>query len=64
MRKISEVAEQLRVVRQARQRFLRLWAVEQELISPGLDRVAADVDAACAADLNMTINSRRPSADK
>jgi hypothetical protein len=40
---MSDVAERLRQVRAARQRFLRLWVVEQALILPGLDRIAADI---------------------
>lgn len=46
MRDLSAVAEQLRAVRAAEQRFLRLWAmeaVEQAIVLPGLDRVAADL---------------------
>ena len=46
MRDLSAVAEQLRAVRAAEQRFLRLWAmeaVEQAILLPALDRVAADV---------------------
>lgn len=46
MRDLSAVAEQLRAVRAAEQRFLRLWAreaVEQAILLPALDRVAADL---------------------
>lgn len=45
MRDISAVAEQLRAVRTAQRNFLGLWAMEQAIILPALDRVAADVDA-------------------
>ena len=38
------VAEQLRQVRAAQQHFLGLWAIEEALILPGLDRVAADIN--------------------
>jgi hypothetical protein len=41
---LIRVAEQLKQVRAARQHFLGLWAVEQALILPGLDRVAADIN--------------------
>lgn len=44
MRDLSAVARQLRVTRQAQLKFLGLWAVEQALVLPALDRVAADVD--------------------
>ncbi|HEY2587607.1 MAG TPA: hypothetical protein VGI81_17810 [Tepidisphaeraceae bacterium] len=46
MRDLSAVAEQLRAVRAAEQRFLRLWAmeaVEQAILLPVLDRVADDL---------------------
>lgn len=46
MRDLSAVAEQLRAVRAAERRFLRLWAraaVEQAIVMPALDRVADDL---------------------
>ena len=43
---LSAVVERLRTVRQAQRRFLQLWAVEQAVIAPGLDRVAADIESA------------------
>jgi hypothetical protein len=43
LNEMVDVAEKLRQVRSARQRFLHLWAIEQALILPGLDRVAADI---------------------
>ena len=46
MRDITAVAEQLRLARQARKKFMSLWTLEQNLIHPGLDRMAADVEAA------------------
>lgn len=45
MRELFEVAAQLRKARKAHQQFLRLWAMEQALVHPALDRMAADVDA-------------------
>jgi hypothetical protein len=44
MRDLSGVVGQLRNVREAERKFLELWAVEQEVIVPGLDRVAADIE--------------------
>jgi hypothetical protein len=44
MRDLTGVVEQLRNVRVAEQNFLRMWAVEQAVIVPGLDRVAADIN--------------------
>ena len=46
MRHLSAVAEQLRAVRAAEQRFLRLWAMEameQAILLPALDRVVDDL---------------------
>ena len=50
MRDLTGVAEQLRNVREAEKRFLRIWAMEQSVIVPGLDRVAADIDSAAMGD--------------
>jgi hypothetical protein len=46
---LSGVVERLRAVREAERKFLKLWAVEQAVIVPGLDRVAADIEAAAMA---------------
>jgi hypothetical protein len=40
---IAAVAERLRLVRSARRKFLRLWAIDQSMIEPLVDRVAADL---------------------
>ena len=45
MRDISAVVDQMRAVRRAQKKFMGLWAMEQAIILPALDRVAADVDA-------------------
>lgn len=47
MRDLVLVAQQIRAVRKARQQFLKLWAMEQAIIYPGLDRVAEDVEKIC-----------------
>jgi hypothetical protein len=46
---LSRVVERLRAVREAERKFLKLWAVEQAVIVPGLDRVAADIESAALA---------------
>ena len=38
-----ELADVLKKVRRAQDEFLGCWAVEESLIRPGLDRVAADI---------------------
>ncbi len=43
---LSGVVERLRAVRKAERKFLELWAVEEAVIVPGLDRVAADIESA------------------
>jgi len=43
---LSGVVERLRAVRVAERKFFQLWAVEQAVIVPGLDRVAADIESA------------------
>ena len=50
VRDLAGVAERLRAVKNARRRFLRLWGIEQALVEPMLDRVAADVEQAQEED--------------
>ena len=67
MRDLTELAEQLRSVRQAHRRFLRQWAVESALIHPGLDRVAEDLNAHgshASANAGHQLDGLPPSADK
>ena len=40
---IAAVAERLRLVRRARRKFLRLWEIDQALIGPMVERLAADL---------------------
>ena len=47
---MAAVAERLRMVRAARRRFLRMWAIDQELVTPLLDRLAADLAPVDPAD--------------
>jgi hypothetical protein len=55
VRDLSEVAAQIRSVREARQKFLRLWAMEQSVIHPALDRMADDVEAASGGERPTTM---------
>ena len=43
---IGTVAERLRMVRQARRKFLKLWAIDRSLIDPLVDRLAEDLRTA------------------
>ena len=43
MRDLSSVVEGLRLVQQARKRFLELWSLEKDVINPMLDRMADDL---------------------
>ena len=40
---IAAVAERLRLVRGARGKFLRLWAIDRSMIDPLVDRLAMDL---------------------
>ena len=42
---IAAVAERLRLVRGARGKFLRLWAIDRSMIDPLVDRLALDLGA-------------------
>ena len=64
VRDMAAVAERLRLVRAARRKFLRLWAIEQEMVEPLLDRVAADLGAADDPCATQTVHDSRPQADK
>ena len=43
MREWTELAEVLKKVRSAEQKFLGCWAAEEMLIRPGIDRIATDI---------------------
>lgn len=58
MRDLTSVARQLRLVHNARRRFLELWKLEKELIYPLLDRMADDLHDSAAA----TAQSAEPRA--
>jgi hypothetical protein len=44
MADLVSVAERLRIVKQARRKFLALWDIERAFVAPLLERVAADVE--------------------
>jgi hypothetical protein len=46
VRDMAEVAQRLRLVRGARRKFLRLWAVDQAILEPLLERVERDLQTA------------------
>jgi hypothetical protein len=55
---LAAVAERLRLVRSARRKFLRMWAIDQALVEPLLDKVAADVTG--DADHDTDVSSNHP----
>ena len=66
---LAAVAERLRLVRSARRKFLRLWAIDQALVEPLLDKVAADVAGETDADSDAPshdplIHEPDPGADR
>jgi hypothetical protein len=61
---MAAVAERLRLVRAARRKFLRLWAIEQAMVEPLLDRVAADLGTLDGAAAAAPVHDPRPQADK
>ena len=40
---IATVVERLRMVRQARRKFLKMWAIDRSLVDPLVDRLAEDL---------------------
>ncbi|MGA8709533.1 MAG: hypothetical protein WB646_21395 [Steroidobacteraceae bacterium] len=68
MRDISAVVEKLQAVRLAQRNFLGLWALEQEIILPALDRVAADMNAIAPSrglrNSGAVMNDPRSAADE
>jgi len=65
---VAAVAERLRLVRAARRRFLRLWAIEQALLDPLIDRVVEELGPAThvtgGAAGDDPLHGRPPRADK
>lgn len=55
-----KLADQLRETRTAERRFLSLWAMEQAVILPALDRVAAALDGSISRNSTGTAEDRQP----
>ena len=67
MRDLAELAERLRLVRRARRKFLKLWAIERALVEPGVERLAADLVGADLPDVPgpaKGLHGTPPAADK
>jgi hypothetical protein len=67
VRDLAEVAERLRLVRQARRKFLKMWAIDQALVEPLVDRLAADLTADGLSGLpeyEGPVHDTPPAADK
>jgi hypothetical protein len=68
VRDISAVVEELRAVRLAQRKFIGLWALEQEIIVPALDRVADDLNAIAPVrgvrNSDSVLNDPRSAADE
>jgi hypothetical protein len=67
VRDLAEVAERLRLVRQARRKFLKMWAIDQALVEPLVDRLAADLAGADLSDppaFEGPVHDSPPAADK
>ena len=50
MRELSGIADKLRLVQQAKRRFIELWAVEDSYVNPMLDRMADELLETLAPD--------------
>ena len=61
---MAAVAERLRLVRAARRKFLKLWAIDQALVEPLIDRVAADLAPEVGTDGDEPLHGEAPAADK
>ena len=61
---LTKVMERMNIVRRARRHFLRMWAIDQSLITPGLDRVAEDLAGAQTGNIvnsDTRCSDERPS---
>ena len=69
---MAAVAERLRLVRAARRKFLKMWAIEQAMVEPLLDRLAADLapidpapaDTPAEGPADDPVHGGSPPADK
>lgn len=64
MRDLVLVAAQMRAVLEAQRSFLRLWAVEQTILRPALDRLAADVEKICSSARPITLSDLNEGAGR
>jgi hypothetical protein len=64
VREIAAVAERLRTVRAARHKFLRLWAIDQAMVEPLVDRIARDLAQDGAGTGPDPAHGPRPRADQ
>lgn len=66
MRDMAAVAERLRLVRQARRKFLRLWAIDQALVNPLVERLADDLESPAGAgpSRSESLHGGPPPADE
>jgi hypothetical protein len=58
---MADVAERLRLVREARRKFLRMWAIDRSLVDPLVDRLAADLEDPA---VSTPPHSKAPLADE
>jgi hypothetical protein len=61
---MAAVAERLRLVRAARRKFLKLWAIDQALVEPLIDRLAADIAPDGHAAGDEPLHGEAPATDK
>lgn len=65
MRDMVAVAERLRLVRRARKKFLRMWAIDQALVVQLLERVAQHLASTEPEPINSgPLHDPAPPADK
>ena len=61
---LATVAERLRMVRQARRKFLKMWAIDRSLVDPLVDRLAADLGTLPDAQPAAASPEPEPEADE
>ena len=61
MQGLTEVAQRLRQVREAQERFLALYAVEVAMVDPGVEALASDLAAMYGGGADAT--NWRPAGD-
>jgi len=65
---LASVADKLKTVRFVHEQFLIFWAMEEAVVRPGLDRMAADLESAGlfhgAFDVSSSLDALGPIADE